>query len=374
MASSTKPGLDPVVTPAATDTFSVRQSGDTRDKRETLAQIATRTLSAGAIPAAGTALSIAASAPTATTGASQVGKAAALAASAAVASTDTAGAAAGGSVAITAGAAARNASGNANGGDVNIDPGAGIGTGAAGAVNLALARGQVVVPLGTKALTALAFTGLPSTGVYSRSNRVTFSVGGNIIAELGNNAQFDAAAQIGWGSGAIDAVGQDATLKRVAPAVVAAADGSSGLGWLQWAGEAYLAADATNATATLATTGLSVTVKSGRKYAFKCVLYVSDSIAAEGAQIDFGGGTATATNFRAHVTGFDTALTINTQLTSLTGVASAGTFTGSGMLEIHGSFEPSANGTFIPRFAQATHAAGTLTLFRGSHLLVWDAP
>jgi hypothetical protein len=39
MASSTKPGLSAVVTPALTDIVSVRQSGDTRDKRETLAQV-----------------------------------------------------------------------------------------------------------------------------------------------------------------------------------------------------------------------------------------------------------------------------------------------------------------------------------------------
>lgn len=185
--------------------------------------------------------------------------------------------------------------------------------------------------------------------------------------------RFSSAMVISWSLGNVDS-GGDWGLARLVAGVGKVTDGSSGLGWLQRAGQSYLAADATNATATLATTGLSVTVKSGRKYAFKCVLYVSDSVAAEGAQIDFGGGTATATNFRAHVTGFDTALTVNTQLSSLTGVASAGTFTGSGMMEIHGSFEPSANGTFIPRFAQNTHAAGTLTLFRGSHLLMWDLP
>jgi len=37
--SSTKPNLSPVTVPATTDIVSVRQSGDTRDKRETLAQI-----------------------------------------------------------------------------------------------------------------------------------------------------------------------------------------------------------------------------------------------------------------------------------------------------------------------------------------------
>lgn len=161
---------------------------------------------------------------------------------------------------------------------------------------------------------------------------------------------------------------------RAAAGVWKDTDGSAAGGWRQWAGESYLAANATNATATLANTGLSVTVKNGRKYGFKCILYVSDSTAAEGVQIDFGGGSATATNFRAHVTGFDTALTLNTQVTTLTTPAGAGTFTGAGMIEVHGSFEPSSDGTLAPRFAQNTHAVGTLTLFRGSHLLMWDMP
>lgn len=93
--------------------------------------------SAGAIATtAGTALGLTATAPAATTGASQVGKAVTITASPAVASTDTAGAAAGGSVTITAGNAARNASGNADGGSITLVPGAGIGTGGAGLVKL----------------------------------------------------------------------------------------------------------------------------------------------------------------------------------------------------------------------------------------------
>lgn len=165
---------------------------------------------------------------------------------------------------------------------------------------------------------------------------------------------------------------KDSGIIRVTGGVLRFNDGSSGFGWHQWAGQAYLTNDQTNATATLASTTLSITLKAGRKYAFKCILYVSDDTAAEGVKIDFGGGTATATTFRAHVTGFDTALTINTQVTSLTGAASAGTFTGSGMIEVHGSITVNAGGTFIPRFSQNTHAVGTLTLFAGSHLLAWD--
>ena len=39
MADSTLPNLVAVVTPAATDLFGVRQSGDTRDKKMTRGQI-----------------------------------------------------------------------------------------------------------------------------------------------------------------------------------------------------------------------------------------------------------------------------------------------------------------------------------------------
>jgi len=39
MADSTLPDLDAVITPASTDIFGVRQSGDTRDKKQTRAQL-----------------------------------------------------------------------------------------------------------------------------------------------------------------------------------------------------------------------------------------------------------------------------------------------------------------------------------------------
>jgi len=86
--------------------------------------------------AAGADLAANATAPAATTGASQAGKAVTVTASAAVASTDTAGAAAGGNVTITAGNAARLTSGNANGGQLFLIGGAGIGTGVQGSVGI----------------------------------------------------------------------------------------------------------------------------------------------------------------------------------------------------------------------------------------------
>ena len=145
-------------------------------------------------------------------------------------------------------------------------------------------------------------------------------------------------------------------------------------GYMTWAGECFVGADATNATATLASTGCSMPVLSGRKYTFQCELFVSDSTAAEGVKVDFGGGSATSTNFRAHVTGNDTALAISTQVTSLTGTTSADTFTDDGLIEMRDGFEPSDSGTLIPRFAQNTHVVGTLTLYRGSHCRMWETP
>jgi hypothetical protein len=135
---------------------------------------------------------------------------------------------------------------------------------------------------------------------------------------------------------------------------------------------AYQAANATNATTTFANTSLSVNVIAGHKYSFVAELFLSDSTAADGAKIDFNGGTAAATDFRAQVTAFDTALNLSTQVTTLAGTASASTFTGAGAFEIHGSFEPTGSGTFILRFAQNAHTVGTLTLARGSHITLVD--
>lgn len=145
-------------------------------------------------------------------------------------------------------------------------------------------------------------------------------------------------------------------------------------GYVKWQGEGYLASDATSTSATLAALSLDrdIPVKSGKKYSFMVALYVNDSVAAEGAKFDFNGGSATMTNFRVHCLGFDTALTINTQTTALNTAISAATFTGASLLECHGTMEPSADGTFIMKFAQNSHTSGTLTIAKGSHILVWE--
>lgn len=113
-----------------------------------------------------------ATAPAATTGASQAGKDYTTQASNAVASTDTAGAAAGGHNYVRAGSAARNTSGNANGGNIYLIPGAGIGTGGAG---------QVLLDSdGTATRPALAFDigGNTGYGVWYSGGALKFSANG----------------------------------------------------------------------------------------------------------------------------------------------------------------------------------------------------
>lgn len=143
----------------------------------------------------------------------------------------------------------------------------------------------------------------------------------------------------------------------------------------QTATRCFLAADQTTTSTTFANiNNCSISVTSGRKYTFSAVFYISDSVAADGAKIDFNGGAATATNFRAHCTAFDSALNLSSQGTTLSTAFAASTFTGSGMFECYGTFEPSSSSTFIPRVAQNAHTTGTLTLARGSHLLMEDMP
>lgn len=131
-----------------------------------------------------------------------------------------------------------------------------------------------------------------------------------------------------------------------------------------------LTSDGTTTSATLATTNISVTVVNGSTYEFTCILFLSDSLAADGAKIDFNGGSATASNFRAHVTSFDSALNLSTQVTALSTAITMSTLTGASMIEIHGTFTASGNGTVIPRYAQNAHTTGTLTIAKGSNLIL----
>ena len=192
-----------------------------------------------------------------------------------------------------------------------------------------------------------------------------------------NRFVFQANQELGW-SPNVPASSPDIGFTRAVAGVVEVNNGAAGgNGWLmQRAARGALAADYTNATAAFTNTNLSFTVISGRTYTFDTALFLQDSVAAEGAQIDFNGGTATATNFRVHCILDDTTTTItnSAQATALATAFSVATLTGVAQWKCHGTFVPSAAGTFIVRGRQGTHATGTLTIFRGSYLWIEDVP
>ena len=256
-------------------------------------------------------------------------------------------------------------------------------------LTITTSTGTLTIPNGVT-LTGPAASGTAATlaGTETLSNKVLVSAAANPadagVVRLGNTEI------IGWEAATpgtditiavnpSDEVAISATLAvGTSPDVTlgrAAADVAT-LPWLRMtSGRCFLAADQTNATTTMANmTGCSIQVTSGFKYTFKGIFYLNDSVAADGAKIDFDGGAATMTNFRCHCTAFDTALNLSSQSSALATDFAATTFTGAGMFECHGTMEPSSTSTFIPRIAQNAHTTGTLTLARGSYLLVEDMP
>lgn len=167
----------------------------------------------------------------------------------------------------------------------------------------------------------------------------------------------------------------DTGFNRVAAGVMQPnqGNGTTTAGWIQTAGGVSLAGNYTNATAGLTNTNLSVTLIAGRTYSFFAALYVSNSTTTDGVQIDFGGGSATATNFIAQAIISDgTTVDSNTRLTTLTTTSSAATLTNSGVITVSGTITVNAAGTFIIRAAENSHTVGTLTMSQGSFLRMWD--
>jgi len=141
------------------------------------------------------------------------------------------------------------------------------------------------------------------------------------------------------------------------------------------AGRKYLAGDQQNITATYASiNNMTVNVINGRNYTFQLVVFCSDSVAADAVKLDFAGGTATTSDYRAEHSPDGTVVTGGTAQTTsrVTSVPQTMAGTGNGMIKVNGSFTASSTGTFIPRMAQQAHSSGTLTVFRGSHLWIDD--
>lgn len=184
-----------------------------------------------------------------------------------------------------------------------------------------------------------------------------------------------AQAHIGFGSAPYGS--PDVAFFSPVAGVMRVSDGSTGTGWLQQgAGRSRVNSNVTNNSTTMANiTGLSATLIAGRKYTGKLVCYVAEATAADGIKLDFDGGTATMTSFRAHATIFDTALLLSSQVSALATDFVVATITGDSLVTIDFAFVCNAAGTFIPRAAKNSDAAGAnLTVYANSFMWVEDMP
>lgn len=169
----------------------------------------------------------------------------------------------------------------------------------------------------------------------------------------------------------------DFGITRTASTIGKVSDGGSGLGWLQTDGKKRVATNQTNATATMQNLAdLSTPVLAGRKYAGFLTQIAKNSAAAEGLQFDFGGGTATMTNFQALLVGTAIGTTLGVTTSSALGTALTATVatTTDVAYLIYVTFVVNAAGTLVPRFAEVSHAAGTATVELGSSLILEDVP
>lgn len=129
----------------------------------------------------------------------------------------------------------------------------------------------------------------------------------------------------------------------------------------------------TNSTTFVNDSDFNFTLAGSRKYSFIGKIFVS-SVATSGVKIDFNGGTATATNVIYNGT-FYTATTLSSQ-NSAALAAALGVTSLVVQMDVSGTIEVNAGGSFILRFAQTTEtgAAETVTLQRGSWIWLEEMP
>lgn len=238
---------------------------------------------------------------------------------------------------------------------------------------LEVAAGSVATPLFNFAgSTVMGFARPSSTEFdmsWSGASKQYFDANGFIQVPSAGGYQFGATANANSST--------DTGLYKTAAGVAAfGTTSANNLAWYVWKGEARMTTNQTTTSVTMANCGFNNTLSlaAGRTYGFHAQFFLSDSVAVDGAMIDFDGGAATATDFVVQTTAFDTALNLSSQTTALATDISASTFTGAGAFECHGTITVNAAGTFIPRFAQVSHSTGTLTLRQGSRILMWDMP
>lgn len=249
-----------------------------------------------------------------------------------------------------------------------------------GPVQLAPASFPLEAPIDQACATpSYGFVGAPGIGITNDGSQLVSCSAGVARARLDGTGLQLGAIPINFSSSATSAPG-DVGFQRAAANIVRVTNGSSGLGWLQQ-GAGHVALDNslyTNATTVFSNTNLAITVKSGQIYTFAANLFVTESTAADGAKLDFAGGTAAATAFVASCVLTNAVGTVLAQVNATSAALAtsiniaAFTNTSVHTYRCVGSLTPSSNGTFILRAAQNAHTTGTLTMIRGSSIWIED--
>jgi hypothetical protein len=243
---------------------------------------------------------------------------------------------------------------------------------------------QFVTPLGSASQVAIG--PLANSGIYFPNNLdMGFSAQGPVILYLDGNAggvsvgqwelRFDGTYAGGKPSG-------QSGLKQIAPQVIGITDGQNNLtGWIQQtSGRSYVAADVPNATVAMVNlSDLSIPLLAGRKYTGRMTLFCNNSTPNEGLQIDFNGGTVTATSTLFGIAGAPGAnlgagpTNTSNSLSTPVSLTNMGT-TSDIVVTIEFHIVANAGGTLVPRFAELSHSSGTATIRAGSYLWLDDSP
>jgi len=132
-------------------------------------------------------------------------------------------------------------------------------------------------------------------------------------------------------------------------------------------------ADRTSTSTTLANLGLVTTVplRAGATYSIQATLLVDDSVVGDGLKFDFNNSTATILDFRAFIVCVDLGgFVFRQEVTDFTTTFGFSAVTLAGQVQINATFTPATDGTIGLRFAQNSHSTGTLTVHRGSFMLI----
>lgn len=154
------------------------------------------------------------------------------------------------------------------------------------------------------------------------------------------------------------------------PAGATGAAGATGPAGPQNLLVSMLTANATNATGTMAATGLTVPLVSGTRYRVEANLMIDAGAGVDGSLFDADASTIAVSNIR--LWWEEPSGTTPSYTTSLADNF-IGPTAGQVAVRMAGSVEPSSSGNFALRFAQVSHLTETLILFRGSSLIAMAA-